>query len=116
MATHNPWKGDGTPMTNEELTDQIFMAKMAEIAKLDSVEAQLTALNNGQPIEAMDAATLATLLTVACVYADACQRQGHDTQPDVLRSLLGAGFQLLQPLASEAQRALGTIRGDVLPN
>ena len=117
MTQHNPWKGDGTPPPDEaETAEEAFMRRMADIAKLASVKDQLEALNGGHPIMPLSANELATIHAIANTYAIACAQQGGRPQPDVLRSAMGAGFQILRPFATAEQEALGTMRHDTLPN
>lgn len=109
--TDNPWSGDGSPPPPEaETVDEAFMRRVAEVAELDTLEQQLVALNGGNPIAKMDAELCGTVVFLANVYRNACEMQGHKPQDDVFRSLTGAAFQLVQPLASQAQLALGGMR------
>ena len=81
---------------------------LADIAKLPTLHAQLEALNEA-PVPTLSAEELHVVKAAAGAYEMGVAAAGAEPPRDVLRSLLGAAFQILRPLATEEQVALANV-------
>ena len=95
---HRPWsRTKDTPEAEDvEIVEAERVWRFAEVARLSTLEEQLTVMN-GQPVAPLTEDELKAMQDAAEWFGSRCRATGQQFPPDPLRSILGAALYVWTP-------------------